>query len=302
MNNSSSVFLAMLFSFTLSACGAGAGIEGPFEVRGYTVPHVDNPPTADAGPDQSVIEGDLVTLDGNGHDDEWGATLVWRQISGPPVHLTGSLPHRQTFVAPPVSQRTTLRFRISVTDSAGQTASDEMSVFVNPASQASKLVLLDFEGLSDGPFPVEYVPLDVDYSAECVVFRNLETTDASKSPEYRRFVPENTVVWDNDRIYNPPPETTFNVTVDFTEPVARVMADVYVESGASVTLRAFGDDGQQLGSATSNVSTDCCAVKTGTVALADVGWIHKVVFESSAPQISAAAIDNLLFERRTACH
>ena len=79
-------------------------------------------------------------------------------------------------------------------------------------------------------------------------------------------------------------------------------ADVFIEPGASLTLLAFDEIGTDLGSVTSDVSTECCASKAGTVTLADRGWIYQVTFESSAPQTLAPAIDNLLLERRMVCN
>ena len=285
----------------------GGGIEGPFDYFGPAEPIPppgDNPPTAIAGPDQSVTEGDVVTLQGSGYDDEGPVTFHWRQESGPEVSLSDANRPRPTLIAPPVAEPTELQFRLRVFDSKGQVGAngiDYTSVFVAPSAQPPKFVLLDFETLPDGSLPIEFEPVDSSYLAECVIFRNFEPVDTSKSPEYRRFLAENTVVWDNDRVFNPPPETTFNVTVDFTVPVVSMKADVYVEAGASVTLQAFDEAGQQLGSITSAVSTECCELKADTVSLASTGWIHQITFESSAPQTNAPAIDNLEFERRTAC-
>ncbi|NDF35007.1 MAG: hypothetical protein EB154_03935 [Nitrosopumilaceae archaeon] len=48
----------------------------------------NQPPTADAGPDQSVEKGDEVTLDGSGTDPDGDAlTYRWTQIDGPIVEL-----------------------------------------------------------------------------------------------------------------------------------------------------------------------------------------------------------------------
>jgi hypothetical protein len=53
------------------------------------VVNVNNPPTANAGADQSVGENSMVTLDGSLSRDADGdsLTLLWSQISGPAVQL-----------------------------------------------------------------------------------------------------------------------------------------------------------------------------------------------------------------------
>jgi hypothetical protein len=286
--------------------GSGAGTQGPFEVRPSQPSPVDNPPFANAGANQTVTEAMLVTLQGSGSDEESEfLRYEWRQEEGPAVNLSDPARRNPTFIAPPVDMRTELRFRLRVFDSKGQVGSngiDHTSVFVEPSPEPPTIVLLDFEMLPDGSLPVEFELVDDDYTAECALFRNFEIGDVSRPPEYRRFVPQNTLVWDNDRVFNPPPETTFNVTVDFTVPVASVVADVYAEPGASVTLWGFDETGAELGSATSEVSTDCCEFKTGTLGLANLGWIHQVRFESSAPASVVPAIDNLQFERRSICN
>lgn len=57
---------------------------------------------ADAGPDQSVNEGDVVTLDGSGSTN--GVTFEWIQIAGPPVDNFDDTmnPEQPTFTAPSV--------------------------------------------------------------------------------------------------------------------------------------------------------------------------------------------------------
>jgi hypothetical protein len=122
-------------AFLLFACGSGAGIEGPFQVTGYTVPNSNTPPTVDAGPDQNVFSGDNVTLFGNAHDDQWVNRVEWRQNLGPTVGVAGTSIHRPTFVAPSVSKLTELRFVFRAFDNQGQVGSDQTSVFVEPLEQ-----------------------------------------------------------------------------------------------------------------------------------------------------------------------
>lgn len=296
---------------TIVASSGGGGDlpaldSGEWGIHSVTVPPpTDNPPTAFVGADQTVTEGQLVTLVGSGYDAEGMVRVGWLQTSGPSVNLSSATARSPTFVAPPVAQRTELEFRLRVFDSKGQVGSDGVaytSVFVDPSSQPPVFVLLDFETLPDSSVPVEYAPVNDDYVTECAVFRNAFDTDVSRPPEYRRFDPSNTLVWDNDRVYNPPPETTFNVSIKFSVPVASVSADVFVEPGASVKLRAFNELGTEIGSTISDVSTGCCAAKAGTVTLADVGWIYEARFESSEAFTDVPAIDNLLFEHRMTCN
>jgi len=113
-------------------CAPGAGIDGPFEVTRYIHEDIDSPPNVNAGPDQTVTSGDIVTLNGNAHDDYWVRRVEWRQQSGPTVSLGGAVALRPTFVAPPVSETTELKFLLRAHDNKGQVGSDSTSVFVRP--------------------------------------------------------------------------------------------------------------------------------------------------------------------------
>jgi predicted phosphodiesterase len=80
-----------------------------------------NPPTANTGQDQTVNEGVTVTLDGSGSSDSDGtiASYAWTQTAGPAVTLSDSKVQKPTFTAPQVTQDTTLRFELVVTDNGG---------------------------------------------------------------------------------------------------------------------------------------------------------------------------------------
>ena len=92
---------------------------------------VNQPPTADAGSDQSVNEGTQVSLSGTGSDPDGAVThYAWTQVSGPSVTLTRANTSAAAFVAPNVSATTTLSFRLSVTDDSDATGSDTVDVVV----------------------------------------------------------------------------------------------------------------------------------------------------------------------------
>jgi uncharacterized protein YndB with AHSA1/START domain len=92
------------------------------------------PPTADAGPDQTVDEGDTVTLDAsNSTDPDDGiASYLWTQTAGPPVTLSNTTAVQPTFTAPDVGPSgESLIFQLTVTDSGGLQATDSCIVTVS---------------------------------------------------------------------------------------------------------------------------------------------------------------------------
>jgi MYXO-CTERM domain-containing protein len=91
------------------------------------------PPIADAGPDQTVTSGQMVTLDGSKSFDPANLPLVytWTQLAGTSASLSGAKTAQPTFVAPGVSKPTKLTFQLSVTDGKGS-ATDTVDVLVNP--------------------------------------------------------------------------------------------------------------------------------------------------------------------------
>ncbi|MBN1220132.1 MAG: hypothetical protein JXM69_14485 [Anaerolineae bacterium] len=90
---------------------------------------LNQPPSANAGVDRSVMQGELVQLDGSGSSDSEGSplTYTWSQTGGPAVSFTPTL-SITTFTAP--SNAEVLTFTLAVTDTGGLADTDEVVVTV----------------------------------------------------------------------------------------------------------------------------------------------------------------------------
>ena len=90
----------------------------------------NNAPTARAGGDRTVEPGSTVTLSGSGTDSDGTiASYAWSQISGTNVTLNNANTARASFTAPDTAG-TVLEFRLTVTDDAGATGTDEVTITV----------------------------------------------------------------------------------------------------------------------------------------------------------------------------
>jgi len=101
--------------------------------RGIPPALADSPPSADAGPDQTLNEAALVNLNGSGSSDPDGTpiTYSWIQTSGAAVSLSGSNTATPSFIAPQISTiNVILTFRLTVSDGANN-AIDTVNITVN---------------------------------------------------------------------------------------------------------------------------------------------------------------------------
>ena len=83
------------YAFTLTVTGPG-GESQPVTVSAQVIDV--QAPTADAGVDQSVVRGRAVALDGS--RSKAVESYSWRQVSGPPVTLSGATGSKPTFTYP----------------------------------------------------------------------------------------------------------------------------------------------------------------------------------------------------------
>ncbi|MGB7955567.1 MAG: hypothetical protein WCF23_16445 [Candidatus Nitrosopolaris sp.] len=124
-NNAYLISIGVCVPTTTSTCPIGSVLQ-----NGVCVPFINpiqSPPIANAGQDQTVTEGFLVSLDGaSSYATTSGATIVsyaWTQTPTATVGLNGATTSSPFFRAP--AQATTLTFSLRVTDSLGQVSSPD---------------------------------------------------------------------------------------------------------------------------------------------------------------------------------
>ena len=113
--------------------GAGTGNVGLAEFEVFEIGGINRPPVANAGPNQVVAGGQLVTLNGGGSTDPNSdpLTYAWLQMTGAPVALSDAAASMPTFTAPaaiPGSQ--TLRFQLVVADGSFSSPPDTVDVVI----------------------------------------------------------------------------------------------------------------------------------------------------------------------------
>jgi subtilisin family serine protease/PKD repeat protein len=117
-----------------------------------TIKNVNKPPVANAGSDQTVNEGALVTLNGGGSFDPDGDALTYHWTSHADITLSDVAAQKPTFSIPVVSENTQYSFSLIVNDGF---LNSEVSV-VNVAVQ--KIVGIYNSSLSDGSSDILIYP------------------------------------------------------------------------------------------------------------------------------------------------
>jgi hypothetical protein len=93
---------------------------------------IDEPPVADAGPDETVMGGTLVQLNGSGTDPNGDAiaSYGWSQLAGPSVTLSSTAIATPTFTAPFLAGNQTVTLALVVNDGTLPSAVAPVNIFV----------------------------------------------------------------------------------------------------------------------------------------------------------------------------
>lgn len=179
--------------YAVETGGAGLDPDSPWPKFSHDIRNVgrnseNQGPTAAAGPDQTVVDGESVLLDGAGSTDpDFGISdYQWRQTGGPTAELTEAGRAEVRFVAPGEEDEATLLFELTVTDIGGLRSTDTVSVTVEEDDAFCFLAAFGREGpLGAGPLAAAGMLL-----AAGVVFRIRRAGKYGSSLErLRRTVP-----------------------------------------------------------------------------------------------------------------
>lgn len=241
-------------------------------------------PVAEAGENQTVNEGDSVTLNGSGSTDSDGtiAGYLWEQTAGPTVSFTPDIAH-PTFTAPDVDSTETLEFQLTVTDDDGATAMDTVTVTV------TVMVI---------PPPAVTISSSVD---TIFVGESATLTWSATNADTCAIEPDVGMVSVSGTAEVSPVETT-TYTISATGSGGSSAANVTIEVSTPITLQiTFPQDGDTLakkevmveGTFTNHLGYESGITVNGVVALVDDNYFvaNNVPLDQGENTIIANAID-----------
>jgi hypothetical protein len=156
------------------------GASAPTPTKTCAPPNPTALPVADAGSNQSVVSGALVTLDGSASTDPNGLTLGYAWTAPAGVTLSNSTGMFPTFTAPallPTDLPVDLTFSLVVSDSLGASAPASVTVTVNPPSTAAAL-----PPIANAGFPQTVA------SGQTVLLNGSASSDPNSPPQALSFL------------------------------------------------------------------------------------------------------------------
>lgn len=125
------------FRLTVQDNGGATGSDTAIVTVNDSAPAPNNPPSANAGPDQTAAERSTVALNGTARDtDGTIAAVQWSQLipASPRVTINNPNTLNANFVAPEVTANTVFTFELRATDNVGASTSDSANVTVTNTS------------------------------------------------------------------------------------------------------------------------------------------------------------------------
>jgi len=168
--------ITQVTSYALTCTGAGGSSMSNVVLN--LRPGANLPPTANAGPNQTVLSGTQVQLNAGSSSDDFSiASRTWTQVTGPAAILSDIHAQLPTFTAPSVAVDTVLTFSLVVTDDeAALSAPDSVDITVQPVPAVVSVQgqvsyeRVPFGGLGNGLnyAAIGYVPLTAEVLVEAV--------------------------------------------------------------------------------------------------------------------------------------
>ncbi|MBI5525497.1 MAG: hypothetical protein HY897_04120 [Deltaproteobacteria bacterium] len=233
-----------------------------------TVSEENQPPLADAGIDQEVIERARVVLSGGTSSDPEGSPLdyKWTQTGGPAVTLQGSTSAHPAFVAPEVpegAEDLVLKFSLTVSDKVEFSEPDECTVTVRRFTTNHPPTADSGPDQIVGTHAVVYLSgaLSFDIDGDALTYEWVQTsggavklTDASIAvPMFVAPASEGVLKFEllvhDGKAFGEPDETVITVkdNTGNAAPTADAGVDLEVPPGARVALSGAGSSDPDLG-------------------------------------------------------
>ena len=119
--------------YTFSLVVNDGSLDSPVDQVIITVlDSLNSSPVANAGIDQSVYEGETVTLDGSGSYNVDGDSLTYSWVAPSGITLSSTSVSKPTFIAPEVSTTTDYTFSLVVNDGSLDSPADQVMISVLP--------------------------------------------------------------------------------------------------------------------------------------------------------------------------
>ena len=204
-----------------------------------TVNNTNDAPTADAGPDQTVNEGVTVNLDGSGSNDvDPNDTLSYNWVpTSRPGGSNASLMNANS-VSPSITVDApgTFIIELTVTDSAGATGTDSVSIFVNDTNQAPSATADSLTVNEDTPGVVDVLANDSDPDGD-----TLEITSTTTPANGSVVIEDQGTAATDDDVLTYTPDTDYNGSDSFDYTISDGNGGTDTAT-VSVTIDPVNDD------------------------------------------------------------